>query len=340
MAESSNRKTAEIGYLLGTLPEKERTRLEDEFFVNDASFEELEIAEDELVDAYVREELSAEERQKFRSRLMTSPRIVERVNFARAFAAKPPVPLPQVREVDPEIESTNDQRAPKPKPGWWEKYFVSQPAFRTAVAFGVVLVVLGGAALFVALQRRTESIRLASEREAVQQQKDQLTKQSTEQQAKIEQLTAELQREREELAAVRRQMEDQQRNQRPAERTSSLGSIVPLFLFPGGSRSVDEGGTSELPLRPDSTTALLKLGLEHNQYARYSVTVKRPGASVAFSQTGIRPRKTRDGDVLYVYIPAQKLPAGDYTASVDGTSASGQSERIRSYRFRVLKKTE
>jgi hypothetical protein len=324
-------------YLLGSLSEPERSRLEEEFFTNDARFEEFKIAEDELIDAYVRNELSADERKNFRAKLMTSPRIVERVNFARAFAARPPVPVRQVQEVDREVEP-QDNPAPKPKPGWWEKYFVSQPAFRAAVAFGVVLVILGGAALFTAWQRRAESIRLASEREAVQRQKDELAKQSTEQQAKIEQLTAELQRQRDELAAVRQQMEDQQRNQKPAEGTS-LGSIVPLFLLPGGTRSIGEGN-SDLPLGRDRSTALLKLGLERNEYPRYNVTVKRPGGRVAFRQTGVRPRKTHDGDVLHVYVPARKLPADDYTTYVNGISPSGQSEGVGTYKFRVLKEPQ
>jgi len=70
-------------YLLGSLSEDERNRLEENFFADDAKFEELEVLEDELIDDYVAGELSPDERRQFESKLKQSPRLVERVHFAR-----------------------------------------------------------------------------------------------------------------------------------------------------------------------------------------------------------------------------------------------------------------
>src|SRR5688500_20133118 len=85
-------------YLLGSLPEEERTRLEQQFFSDDQVFEELEIAEDELIDGYVRAELSTDDRRQF-EKLLVSPRLAERVELARILAKKvsqstrPPQPI-------------------------------------------------------------------------------------------------------------------------------------------------------------------------------------------------------------------------------------------------------
>ena len=62
--------------------------MEEAFLADDSKFEAVELAEDELIDAYVRAELSAEQLQQFHKKLLTSPRLVERVHFARALAER------------------------------------------------------------------------------------------------------------------------------------------------------------------------------------------------------------------------------------------------------------
>ena len=54
-------------YLLGDLSEDEKTRMEEAFFADNARFEELELAEEELIDAYVRDNLSLKERRQFQT---------------------------------------------------------------------------------------------------------------------------------------------------------------------------------------------------------------------------------------------------------------------------------
>ena len=54
-------------YLLGDLPEAERVALEDAFLGDDQLFEQIEDAENDLVDDYVGERLGASERRLFES---------------------------------------------------------------------------------------------------------------------------------------------------------------------------------------------------------------------------------------------------------------------------------
>ena len=72
------------GYLLGSLDESRKTQLEQRL-LNDAQlFEEVLIAEDELVDHYVASRLSEDERVRFESHFMVTPDRVRKIQFGRA----------------------------------------------------------------------------------------------------------------------------------------------------------------------------------------------------------------------------------------------------------------
>lgn len=76
-----------IGYLIGTLPEQEAGRL-DRLSVEDDEFAvRLTAVENDLVDAYVRGELSEETRVRFRSHYLSSPMRRERLRFAQSLVA-------------------------------------------------------------------------------------------------------------------------------------------------------------------------------------------------------------------------------------------------------------
>jgi hypothetical protein len=72
-------------YLLGRVPEAESAEL-DEQLVSDADFyEELLIAEEELIDQYLAGELIPEERQSFESHFLLTPERHEKLRFGRSF---------------------------------------------------------------------------------------------------------------------------------------------------------------------------------------------------------------------------------------------------------------
>ncbi len=73
-------------YLLGTLPPDEQERVEERLLRDGDFFEHLAGAEFDLADAYVREELSRGDRERFDARLAASPVLRERVEAARLLA--------------------------------------------------------------------------------------------------------------------------------------------------------------------------------------------------------------------------------------------------------------
>ena len=73
-------------YLLGKLSEDEEVRVEDRAFADASYLGELEAAEADLIDAYVRGDLTHNDRRGFDRRFLTSPGRRSKVEFAIALA--------------------------------------------------------------------------------------------------------------------------------------------------------------------------------------------------------------------------------------------------------------
>ena len=75
-----------LKYLLGDLSEDRQVDVEDRAFADREVLDALEAAEADLIDAWVRGELSPSERRAFERRFLTSPQRRNKVEFARALA--------------------------------------------------------------------------------------------------------------------------------------------------------------------------------------------------------------------------------------------------------------
>jgi anti-sigma factor RsiW len=75
-----------IQYLLGEMSEEDEVRVEDRAFADASYLGALEGVEADLIDAYVRGELSPAEQRGFKRRFLNSPQRRSKVEFARAFA--------------------------------------------------------------------------------------------------------------------------------------------------------------------------------------------------------------------------------------------------------------
>jgi hypothetical protein len=71
-------------YLLGRLSDMQQQQLEERIIINSALFEELLIAEDELIDEYLSDSLSESERESFEKYFLLTPERQQKVRFARA----------------------------------------------------------------------------------------------------------------------------------------------------------------------------------------------------------------------------------------------------------------
>ena len=118
-------------YLLGDLAEAERAALEDRFLGDALVFEQIEDAENDLVDDYVAERLSAETRAKFEKYYLALPESAAKVAAARA-----------LRTVRPKQTAEAPAAA-----GFWrsiQNFFASFRLVPALAAAAVLLFVLGG----------------------------------------------------------------------------------------------------------------------------------------------------------------------------------------------------
>ncbi|MEW6733214.1 MAG: hypothetical protein AB1489_17940 [Acidobacteriota bacterium] len=76
-------RTSNNRYLLGEMTGVEKSQFEEQYFTNNDSFEMLLIAEEELIDEYIRGTLPQEKQQQFEQHFLSYPQHKQRVEFAR-----------------------------------------------------------------------------------------------------------------------------------------------------------------------------------------------------------------------------------------------------------------
>ncbi|HEU4770318.1 MAG TPA: tetratricopeptide repeat protein, partial [Pyrinomonadaceae bacterium] len=125
-------------YLLGQCDEAELEAIEAAVLTDDAAFEELLAAEDEVIDEYINKNLSPEERASFENRFLAGPERREQLRFARVF--------------DRYLTSKRETAAPQPTPSrssWaWMHSLYSSPIGVAVSAILLVVIALGVWQLF------------------------------------------------------------------------------------------------------------------------------------------------------------------------------------------------
>jgi len=334
----------EVRYLLGELSEEEERNFESRYFANDQLFEELQIAESEVIDAYVSDRLPAQARKHLEQRLAKSPRLRERVAFARTFAgAIPDVRLDQLPVGPAELPSpnVNPPVIPSPVPtlpswkGLFKGLFELQPALTIALTACVVLILLGGAAVIVqSVRLRRESQRLVAERAAIEREREELNRIAAEQNTRIAGRTSELEaqqrRNAEESARIEELRQSEKQKEGSNQQKSPTPTMATLVLYAGSLRS--GGGPEEVKIPPGARELPLKLVLEAADYQSYNVVIKDAQKNEILGKTGLR---LRAGKTLFLKVPTTKLTPGNYYVDVSGVASSGP-EHVRSFQFRVI----
>lgn len=301
-------------YLLGTLSEEERAQFEERYFSDDKEFEEIEIAEEELIDRYVRGELAATERSEFQQTVAQSPRLMERVEFAKLFADRLHTAEAPVVTVAPQ------------KVKWWEGLFGVSTVGRgsqLALTFSMALVLLAvGVSLVGWWQLQQQSRRLAAQQAALDQRQRELDKQAAELKAQSDELARRGQPTPFETPVPTPQT--------PAPETGA--ALAFLTLSPGTTRTAS--GVNQIRILPGTKEVQLTLKLRSSDYSSYRVTINGVDRKDIFSVSSLKPRVNKKGATIIFRIPAQHLPQGDYYVSVFGEPAN---ESVDDYVFRAVK---
>lgn len=280
--EQSTKKRWMMRYLLQQMTDEERLSVESMYIDKDELFEELLEGENSMLDAYVRGNVSAEERQLIEQHYLTTPERRDRVAFARSL-----LHLRNRRQA--KIKSgAATEFLPVPGPGGWGR------------VWGISLACVSVLALLAAGWLVRENLQLREELQAV---RADLARSAQQQWA--------LEREVEALKTPPKQDVPEVRN--AVERLAA--GTVALALSPVSLRGVGDGNT--LRIGPSASTAQLTL-LDPVSFPMYQVIIETAEGSAVWNQTGIR--KSRESVVIVV--PVKSLSAGDYIVRLRGMTGN------------------
>jgi hypothetical protein len=307
------RKTDEIQmrrYFLGDLPQEERVRLEDRYLADVELFEALLATENDLIDAYVRGELTEAERQQFEAEYLKSPERRDRLDFARALS---------------QVSAFEEEALAAQRSSLWKKMSaalsIRQGIPQWALATAVVVIVASGSWMLV--QNRKLRVGL--------------------QQAQAGQ--SELRREentlRQQIAEFKGAPKDQVReNQKGSEVAKLEPPMVPemtLRLTPGIARGFS-AAPKTLVLPPTRSWLRLQLMLDRDENRTYEAVLLTADGKEVSRGRDLKIHSMGGNAVVALRIPAESIDAGDYIVRLTGRTADGGEEDVASYSFRVLQR--
>jgi hypothetical protein len=303
-------------YLLGGLSEEDAQRF-DELAIVDGEFNGvLRNAENDLIDSYVRGELSGRPLEAFETTYFTTPERKQKVSFARS--------LYQIADRDPTPETPESL----PQSASFGFLYALRNALRPAwLAAGALAAVCVAGLLWFAVSFRPNSIdvAVAPQNIPVNVTADPQPTTSAAEVAEPEPGTAPPTGPAEEKQAVAAKPKTAPI---PERRAAPLTIAITL---PAPVRGAENVKTLKLP--PNAEKAIFNLGLDAPDFARYSVEVRDPSSHIVWRSGRLRS----SGTTLTVSVPVDDLKQPAYTISVSGVSADGTAEIIGDYPFRIVR---
>ena len=293
-----------INHLLGALPEGEQTALEQELLADRDKFDEAWAIENDLVDHYVRNELSAAERTRFEQHYLASPVHRERVAIAEAL----------LTELDEMPEAVSTQAS------WWQRWLdalrLPQLAFSGALTAALLLTFSG--ALWLWRERAQVNDQLAQLRSQTQAEAERRT-------AQQQQLADELAQEQQHNQQLKAELEKLQQQKESAPAPALLS-----FLLTSVTTRNSNSSPTIIPRNQRGVQLLMER--DGTAYTSYQAQLQTVEGRALFSPAA---RVTKDRAFVAVTLPAARLVRGDSVVILSGRKANGGTAEIDRYFFRV-----
>jgi hypothetical protein len=300
---------------------------------DDDLYQQLLVAEDELIDEYVSDELPEQERAKFSRHFLSVPELRQDVRFAAALRKHALETAPQ------EVVAREPAAPARVSPFDWLRTLFVRPALGATLAAALLLAVVIAAWLAAQnSQLRRQLGELEARHTPAPARGPDLQERLASEQVRNEQLSAELQRQQERLAEESRKLQAaeaaQRRQQVAAERGQSqrpeVAAFVTLMLTPGAVR---EGGElKKISLSPAAREVRIRLDLSAGGYRSYRAALRTADGRELWSARRLRAAGAK---FVQVNIPARLLAPDDYQILLSGLTSSGEPEELDSYYFRV-----
>ncbi len=322
-----------VRYLLGDLSEEEQCGIEDLAFQDRQYLQQILTVESDLIDEYVRGELSDSSRRKFEGRFLASTERQKKVAFARALAGV----LPEAAV----IEKKNLATASLPVSLWDSLRALLRKLSPTAsfsLAAATLLIALGGIWLISeTLRLRAHIAQLQAEQQSQQRNQQTVEGQLADERTRSENLSSRLEGEQQQREHNEELIRELERQREEATSKPALPSVLSLTLLPGIARG---GNTPAKLILPQSARLVrLRLSIEPgDDYKHFLVELRTQAKPVVWSQNNLSARTTRAGQVITLHLPAKLLDTAPYELALKGVTVEGKTEAVAYYNFDVQKK--
>jgi len=297
-----------VRYLLGSLDDIEAERLDELSISDDSVASRLKAVENDLVDGFVRHELSVDTMDRFRSHYLVSQARRDKVRFAETLTA--------YRRRDEPVPVSHRRRA------------VSWPALAAAA---LLVLTTSGYLLVEGLRLRSQVAASQSARAALEERERQLQRQVDAQRATQE----ETQKEIAQLRATLAQTDDRTAANQAGKAAPPARELrVAAFVLAPSTR-----GIAALPVitaRPGTGYVVLQLPLEADESAVYRATLTDPDRHIVWRSGPLNAHPSGGAPTISVGFPADLLKAQRYSLELTAMPAGRGGETVASYPFRVV----
>lgn len=314
-------------YLLGNLPESERTQLEEDYLSSKDLQEQIDLAEDDLVYAYAHNELSKAEHKQFEDFFLNSPKRQQKLRLAKAV-----VTYVSTKEPAKALTTPNPQATKSPTSSWWQAvlaFFQPQsPAWQFSMAAVVLMLLVGGIWLI------SENLRLRKQVESLQSEKSNQPTQNTTPQPKIEENKVASNPSPTPTSITTPQPKIEPNNQiaKNTPPPSLAFTLTPITVR-------DSGGVNEFSISDNTEIIKLRLDMDlTTEYPNFQVDILTAEGSKIFTSKQLKAQQAVKAKYLVLTLPAKTFKSGDYLVKLNGIGTNKEVEDVADYSFSILRK--
>jgi len=303
-------------YLLGTLSQADQERLEERLMTEDDVFSQVLIHEDELIDEYLSEDLSAQEKEAFERHFLAAPERRQKLGFARALTKY--------------VDAPERTKAQVTQPSFYKAFIalfrVQNPIVQYAFAAVALVLTVGISWSILKVWRLQSEVGQIRDHQATSQiAVNSLTQQLSEAQKRSQDLMEQLGQQQQSRAALEEQMASLQ-----------WPAILSFPLTPGLVR--DLGATRKLVVPPAAKLVELSLSVDGESYDNYRAVLQGASGEEVLSLNRLNLTRKDGNSVVVMTTPASLLDPGDYIVRLSGLKSGSPPEDIGRYSFRVSRK--
>jgi hypothetical protein len=294
-----------VRYLLGKLNDDEEAQVENRAFADPDYLGALEAAEEDLIDAYVRNELPKSDRGAFERRFLTSPSRRSKVEFAGTFL-----------RVSAELDKGSAAVTPSSRPTFAGLLRSWHPMLQFTAGLAALACLVAGSWLIVEnTLLRSRVATLESQRRDAEIRREILKRQLFEERNRTAGIAA--------------------RPQSPAAQSAPV--MASLVLAAGISRA--QSKVELLALDRSVQIVHIEIELEsRDEFPEFRAGLRTRKETELLTFASLPRRRTASGNVVSFDVPASALASGEYELALQGISPGQPPQDVGYYYFRVEKR--